>query len=186
MLTKADAYERAKKIRLIILDVDGVLTDGSIYIAEDGERVKKFYCRDGLGINIAHRENLLTAIITGRDSKQVAYRAKELKIDSLFMGCMDKRDAYKELKEKYNLTDAEVAYVGDDLIDLPVMVQAGLPIAVADAAVEVKDRAVAISSYDGGRGAVRESIEFILKSQGKWENILAGFLSPINTKDLTQ
>ena len=146
MEIKAEALERAKKIKLIIFDVDGVMTDGGIYVGAEGELYKPFNCKDGLGITLAHRSGLRTAIITGRESKQLAYRAGELHITEVMQGHRNKRGAYKELKDRQGLTDAEIAYVGDDLIDLPVMLQVGLPMAVADAVTEVQEASLVISS----------------------------------------
>ena len=130
MEQKAAALNRAKNIKLIIFDVDGVLTDGGIYIGEQGELYKPFFCRDGLGITLAQQAGIKTAIITGRTSAQLAYRAQELKITEVYQGHSDKRAAYAELKEKLRRQDAEIGYIGDDLIDLPVMLQTGLPMAV--------------------------------------------------------
>ncbi|MCR5537196.1 MAG: HAD hydrolase family protein [Succinivibrio sp.] len=172
---KQGAFERAKNIKLIIFDVDGVLTDGGIYIGESGELYKPFFCRDGLGITLAHKAGLKTAIITGRNSKQLAYRANELKISEVFQGQMDKRAAYRELKARTGLGDAEIGYIADDLIDLPIFLQVGLPMAVKDACFEVRKEAALISGYTGGHGAVRELLEFILKAQGVWENIISDF-----------
>ena len=182
----ADAMERAGKIRLVIFDVDGVLTDGGIYIGAEGELYKAFFCRDGLGIALAHKHGLGTAIITGRESPQVTRRSKELHIDAVWQGCMDKRQAYEELKEKFSLKDEEIAYIGDDLIDLPVMVQVGLAAAVADAVPEVRAHAHVVSGFPGGRGAVREILEFVLKAQGKWKGIVRGFLCPSSMEGLGQ
>lgn len=171
----AEAIRRAEKVRLIILDVDGVLTDGGLYIGAEGELFKPFYCRDGLGITIAHRAGLRTAIITGRQSRQLLYRAQELHITEVFQGNLDKRAAYRELKARLQLDDEEIAYFGDDLVDLAVMRQVGLPAAVGDAVPEVRDAAEVVSGFPGGHGAVRELIEFILKAQGKWQGILDDF-----------
>jgi len=170
-----EAKERAKRVRLIILDVDGVLTDGGIYIGPEGELFKAFHARDGLGITVARKAGLKTAIITGRTSPQVAFRAKELHFDSVYQGCLDKRAAYRELKTQYGLTDDEVAYVGDDLIDLPVMLQCGFPAAVADASAEVRAAAAYVATKNGGHGAVRDVIEYILKAQGRWQDVIASF-----------
>ena len=175
MEIKAEALRRAKKIKLVIFDVDGVMTDGGIYVGPEGELYKPFNCKDGLGITLAHRSGLRTAIITGRESKQLAYRAGELHITEVMQGHRNKRGAYKELKERQNLADEEIAYVGDDLIDLPVMLQVGLPLAVADAVAEVRDCSMVVSGKEGGHGAIRELLEFILTAPGKWEAIVASF-----------
>ena len=167
--------ERAKRVRLIIFDVDGVLTDGGIYIGPEGELFKAFHARDGLGVTLARKAGLKTAIITGRTSPQVAHRAGELHIDKVYQGCMDKRAAYRELKAEFGVTDEEAAYVGDDLIDLPVMLQCGFPAAVADASEETREAAAYVARHPGGHGAVRDTIEFILKAQGRWQDVIASF-----------
>lgn len=182
------AREQAQNIKLIIFDVDGVMTDGGIYIGENGELYKPFFCRDGLGITLAHRAGLKTAIITGRKSKQLAFRADELHITEVFQGHQDKRAAYRALKEKLKLSDEQIGYVGDDLIDLPVLLQVGLPMAVRDAVIEVRQAALLTSSFPGGHGAIRELIEFILKAQGKWDSLLQEYCRPeeMDTAGLTQ
>ena len=168
MIISNDAFDRAKKIKLIIFDVDGTLTDGGIYIGENGEIFKAFNCRDGFGITFAHKVGLKTAIITGRTSKITENRATELGISSVKQGQMDKRNAYNEIKSEFDLIDDEIAYIGDDVIDLPVFVQVGFAAAVGDADFEIKKHAHFVAEKFGGKGAVREVIEFILKSQGKW------------------
>lgn len=167
-----DAFSRAQKVKLIIFDVDGTLTDGGIYIGNSGEIFKAFNCQDGFGITAAHKFGLKTAIITGRTSTITTNRAKGLGIIAVKQGQMDKRNAYKELKAEFNLRDDEIAYVGDDIIDLPVLVQVGFRTAVGNANIEVKERAHFVAENDGGKGAVREVIEFILKSQGKWAELV--------------
>ena len=168
--------ERAKKIKCIILDVDGVLTDGGVYIAPDGsELYKPFFARDGLITSLAPKAGLMTAIITGRSSTIVGHRANALHIDLVYQGCRNKCAAYADIKEKTGLRDEEIAYVGDDIIDLPVMRMVGLPCAVGDAAPEVKEIAQIIACERGGRGAVREIYEIIIKTQGLWERILTAF-----------
>ena len=171
MKISSDAMERARKIKLIIFDVDGVLTDGKIYMGVNGEIMKAFNCRDGFGISNAQKVGLKTAIITGRSSPCTANRARELGIDSIKQGQMNKRNAYNELKAEFNLT------VADDVIDLPVFVQVGFRAAVGDADEEVKSRAHFIANKIGGNGAVREVLEFILKAQGKWAEIVSQYAS---------
>jgi 3-deoxy-D-manno-octulosonate 8-phosphate phosphatase (KDO 8-P phosphatase) len=167
---------RAKNIKLLILDVDGVLTDGHIIFGRDGELMKNFHSQDGLGIAAAHRAGLKTAIITGRESQIVHLRSSELKIVDVYQGSMNKIEALAALIAKYNLELEEIAYVGDDLIDLPVMVQVGLSCAVANAVAEVKKHAHLVTDHYGGHGAVREVVEFILKSQGKWDDIVNAYI----------
>jgi 3-deoxy-D-manno-octulosonate 8-phosphate phosphatase (KDO 8-P phosphatase) len=166
----------AKYIKLLILDVDGVLTDGHIIFGHDGELMKNFHSQDGLGIAAAHKAGLKTAIITGRESQIVHLRSSELKIMDVYQGSMNKVEAFTALLAKYSLKAEEVAYVGDDLIDLPVMVQVGLSCAVANAVEEVKKHAHLVTNHRGGQGAVREVVEFILKSQGKWDDIVNAYL----------
>ena len=161
MIISADAIERAKKIELVIFDVDGVLTDGKIYIGNDGELFKAFNCHDGFAITTAQKVGIKTAIITGRESACTANRARELKINSVKQGHMNKRGAYKELKAEFNLTDEQIAYV-----------QVGFRAAVNDATAEVKERAHFIADNIGGNGAVRDVLEFIFKAQGKWAEII--------------
>lgn len=178
MEIRTDAAKRAAKIQLVIFDVDGVLTDGGIYVGADGELYKPFNCRDGLGITLWHRAGLQTAVITGRESSMLARRAAELKITAVWQGKHDKRAAYQELKERFQLADEAIAYIGDDLIDLPVMLQVGLPVAVGDAVDEVKQQSALVTTQTGGHGAVREALEFILQVQNKWEGLVADFMQP--------
>lgn len=170
------AEEAARKIKMFIFDVDGTLTDGGIYVGEKGELFKPFNVRDGFAITEWHKAGGLSAVITGRESAMVAVRAKRLGITEVRQGNPDKRAAYRELKEKYGISDAEVAYVGDDIIDLPVMIKAGLPVAVADAAPEVRERALLVTERTGGHGAVREAVEFVLQAQGLWDKIVDRYL----------
>lgn len=167
--------ERAQRVRLLILDVDGVLTDGGIYVGPEGELFKPFNVRDGLGLTLWHRAGGRSAIITGRASRQVELRAHTLHITEVFQGKPDKRTAYGELKAKLGVSDAEVAYVGDDLIDLAIMLQAGFPAAPADAAAEAKGAACYVARSAGGHGAVRDVIEYLLKAQGKWDALVAPY-----------
>lgn len=169
------AGEKAKNVKLIILDVDGVLTEGEIFVSESREVMKSFFCRDGLAITLARKCGLKTAIITGRTSPPVVYRARELHITKLYQGTLDKREAYRDLKEIFHLKDEEICYIGDDLIDLPLLLQVGFPAVVADAVPEALDAAAFVSKYPGGRGAVREIIEFILKAKGLWQDVLDFF-----------
>ena len=158
-----DALARAKNVKMLILDVDGVLTDGSIAVGDNGELFKTFNVRDGLGITLAQKLGIKTAIITGRESKMLAYRARELKINAFYQNKKNKVPAYKELLAEYQLKDEEVAYIGDDLFDLAVMKRVGFPATVAD--------------FAGGKGAVRQIIEFILKSQEKWQAVIDSYLN---------
>lgn len=169
------AFQRASRLRLVIFDVDGVLTDGGIYIGAGGELMKRFCIKDGMGITLLRRGGIKTAIITGRRSEIVQQRADELHIDVVHQGCQDKRLAYRELKKKLDLSNEEIGYAGDDLLDLPILLQAGFPVAPRDAVFEVRAAAQLVTGEKGGYGAVREIAEFILKAQNKWEGLIAGY-----------
>ena len=172
---RADALERAARIRMIVMDVDGTMTDGRIYIGSEGEVMKEFSAKDGMGITMLHTAGLKTAIITGRTSKIVERRAAELKIDSVWQGIKDKREAWQKIKEAAGLSNKEIAYIGDDLNDLSLLMQAGLACCTADAQPEVKRVSHVISACDGGHGAVREVAELLLKAQGKWQHLVDAF-----------
>lgn len=160
--------ERARKIKMIIMDVDGTLTDGMLFLLPDGEELKAYNVRDGMGILMARLAGFKTGIITGKTSKALEKRAKRLRIVELYQGILDKSKALAEILHRHNLSSEEVAYIGDDLGDLEVMKEVGLSAAVADAHPEVTKNCHFISRHDGGRGAVREFIEFILSAQDKW------------------
>ena len=163
-------------IRLLALDVDGVLTDGSINMGNEGELFKAFNAKDGMGISLALRNGLNVAIITGRKSAIIHNRAQELGITELREGVKDKYGELKTLQEQLGLKQEQVAYMGDDLNDLPAFRASGLRLAPADAAAEVLAAADLVAEYQGGRGAVRYAIEMILKAQGKWESIIASYM----------
>ena len=187
MVMTAEALAAARQVKLVIFDVDGVLTDGGIYIGPQGELFKAFNAKDGLGVSLWHKAGGKTAIITGRTSEQLSCRAQELGISRVWQGQRDKRAAYRELKEAFGLADEEIAYIGDDLIDLPVMLQVGFTGAPADASPEVRRIASVVSGLPGGHGAVREVLEFLLKAQGKWEALLGLFaVQPADAAGLAQ
>ena len=164
----AEAKERARAVRMLIMDVDGTLTDGTLFVLPDGEEVKSYNVKDGLGILLAHLAGLKTAIITGKTSRSLEKRAQKLRIDELHQGILDKMRVLDQILARHRLKVAEVAYIGDDLGDLEVIKSVGLAAAVADAHPEVKKNSHYICREVGGRGAVREFIEFILSVQGKW------------------
>jgi 3-deoxy-D-manno-octulosonate 8-phosphate phosphatase (KDO 8-P phosphatase) len=171
---------RAKKIKLLLLDVDGVLTNGKIYmIPSGGEQieVKGFHAHDGAGFSLARFGGIRTGLITKRISETVRLRARDLKIEHVYQGAFDKLAAFHEILAKENLKPEQAAYVGDDFIDLPVMRACGLAFAVADAREDVKDEAHVITDHRGGEGAVRDAIEYILKAQGSFARCIEAFLS---------
>jgi 3-deoxy-D-manno-octulosonate 8-phosphate phosphatase (KDO 8-P phosphatase) len=163
-----EAEKRARAVRMLIMDVDGTLTDGLLFVLPDGEEIKSYNVKDGLGILLAHLAGLKTAIITGKTSKSLEKRAQKLRIDELHQGILDKKSVFDQILARHRLKAAEVAYIGDDLGDLEVIKSVGLAAAVADAHTEVKRNSHYICREVGGRGAVREFIEFILTEQGKW------------------
>ncbi len=157
---------------MIISDIDGVWTDGSFYKGTDGKEFKKFNVNDGVGVAMAKAAGYKIALISGRYSPATEYRAKELNIEDVYNGGLNKIIAYEELKIKYNLIDSEIAYVGDDLIDIPVMEKVGAPIAVANAITSVKKISTYITKTSGGYGAFRESVSWIIDQQGRTNDIL--------------
>jgi len=166
--------EIAKPIRLILSDVDGVLTDGSIVIDNAGVESKTFYVRDGLAIKLWQHSGLMFGLLTARNSQIVKLRAAELGVSIVRQGFSDKLPIAREMFSQLSVAPEEVCYIGDDLPDLPVLSVVGLPIAVADAAEEVKQIAKWTTKLCGGRGAVREVIERLMKAKGCWEHALPG------------
>jgi len=162
-------------IRLLVLDVDGVLTDGSILLDGDGRETKRFHVHDGSAIRYWKRAGKACAILTGRRSEAVERRAVELGIDRVVQGALDKLPAYEALARDLAVRDEEVCFIGDDLTDLPVLRRVGFPVAVANARPEVLRAAAYATACPGGRGAVRETVERILKAQGLWQGILEGY-----------
>lgn len=167
-----ELLERAQKIKLLILDCDGVLTDGRILMTAAGDEMKTFDVRDGHGLVMFHRAGLRSAIISGRQSAVVQRRAKELGIAHVHEMAWVKLDPYREILEAEKLGDEAICYVGDDVVDIPLLRRAGLAVAVADAVEEVKAHSHYVTTATGGRGAVREVIELILKAQGKWDELM--------------
>ncbi len=163
--------DRARKIRMFIMDVDGVLTDGRIILGSQGEEFKFFYVQDGTGIVLAHRAGLKTAIISARKSEATERRARELGVNDVYQVEDSKEEAYEKILQDYRLQDEEVAYIGDDLHDLPLLKRVGLAVSVPNGRDEVKEIAHWTTKAAGGQGAVREALEVILKSQGKWEEV---------------
>lgn len=166
--------DRAKKIKLFLMDVDGTLTDGGVCLIsppQGGEilEMKVFNAKDGAGLTLAHIMGIKTGFITGRKSPAVQQRARENHVDYVYLGQATKKAAFEECMQKAGVTEEETAYMGDDLPDLPLAQRAGLAVAVADAAVELKAACHFITNARGGKGAAREVIELILKSQGRWE-----------------
>ena len=173
--------KKAKDIRLVILDVDGVLTDGRIIYDDSGRELKCFDVKDGHGIRLLMRAGIEVGIITGRESKAVEYRAKNLGISILYQKVYDKVEVYDLIRDKKGLTDQQVCYIGDDLLDMPLMRRVGFPVTVADGSKEIKSIADYVTIKSGGNGAVREVCELILKAQDKWVDHTGKQLKSIST-----
>ncbi len=164
--------DRAKRVKLLIMDVDGVMTDGRIVLDGEGNEWKFFNVKDGHGIVMLHRIGVETAIITGRTSKVVERRARELGIKHVFQGAHNKLEVYEKLKLSLGLSDEEIAYIGDDVVDMPIMKRVGFAVAVQDAHPEVKRIAHYVTEKEGGRGAVREVVELIIRAKGLWDKVM--------------
>ena len=170
-------FKRAKQIKLVIFDVDGVLTDGSLYLSDEGHEFKAFNSLDGHGMKMLKRTGIELAIITGRTSKLVPHRAKNLGIEHLYQGVENKIEAYQHLIETLQLAPESVAYMGDDVVDLPVMRRCGLALCVPDAPQLVKQHAHYVTKLSGGHGAVREICELMMQAQGTYDAQMAQYLA---------
>ncbi len=195
---------RAKKIKLLLLDVDGVMTDGTLWFlpapagakrnmrdaqrakadaggyaisSDDFVETKGFHAHDGTAMSLARLGGLKVGLITKRISETVALRARDLRLDYVYQGCADKLAALREVLERERLRPEQACYIGDDIIDLPVMRRCGLAVAVANAREEVKDEAHMVTDHAGGAGAVRDAVEYILRAQGKWDQVVEAYLS---------
>lgn len=192
MPKKLSPRARARKIKLLLFDVDGVLTDGKLFFLPDREKgprntsdlsaqgsveFKGFHAHDGVAISLARLGGLRTGLITRRFSETVALRARDLKLEFVLQGIRDKGTALKATAKEAGLTLDEAAFVGDDVIDLPAMRPAGLAIAVKNARIEVKKEAHYITPNVGGEGALRDAVDFILKAQGKWKNVVDTYIA---------
>jgi 3-deoxy-D-manno-octulosonate 8-phosphate phosphatase (KDO 8-P phosphatase) len=164
-----------KNIKLIVFDVDGVLTDGGIYIDDRGVETKRFHVRDGFAIRAAQSLGLKIGVLTGRSTPAVTLRMAELGIDLIIQGALDKATGLETICQRAGVLPEEAAYVGDDLIDLPAMLRCGYPIAVADAVEDVRAEASFVTPSRGGHAAGRDAIEHILRAKGLWEQVLERF-----------
>ena len=168
--------EKIKRVKLLILDVDGVLTDGSIAYTDEGMEIKSFNVKDGHGIKLLMRSGVRVALVTARESDAVAARAKDLGIEDLYQGEKEKLSAFERILIKRGISAQETAYVGDDLIDLPVLRRAGFSVAVSDAVKEVREGVDYVTGLPGGRGAVREITDLICRVQGTWKEVAGRYL----------
>jgi 3-deoxy-D-manno-octulosonate 8-phosphate phosphatase (KDO 8-P phosphatase) len=193
-MPKLSAQARAKKIKLLLFDVDGVLTDGKLFFLPDSAdsqqnvmqqkaqstssviEFKGFHAHDGTSISLARLGGIKTGLITKRVSETVALRARDLKLEYVYQGVQDKRTCFNEIVQKAGLKPEEAAFVGDDVVDLPAMRAGGLAIAVKNARAEVKREAHYVTAHAGGEGALRDAVEFILKAQSKWKGALKDYI----------
>ena len=172
----AEVLERASRIRLVLLDVDGVLTDGRILLSSDGVEGRSFHARDGHGIRMGQRGGLLFGILSGRESRVVKDRAEELYINEVHQGVFDKGIRYEEIAERLQLKDDAVCYVGDDVVDVPILRRVGLAVAPCDATPEAIEAAHFVTHRRGGEGAVREVVDLLLRASGKWKSVTERYL----------
>lgn len=173
---KKEFKEKLKKVKVVLLDVDGVLTDGGIYYTNRGDEIKKFNVKDGSGIKMAIRAGFKFAIITGRVSNIVLKRATELGINNIYQGVKQKHTLIDDIKKEFKVTEEEVAFIADDIIDLELFKKVGVRIAVADAHKMIKRYAHIITNASGGNGAVREFIDMLLDVNGLWEKAIEQYL----------
>lgn len=167
---------RASRIKLLLMDCDGVLTDGRLWLIEEGDDQKSFNAKDGLGLSLLHRAGLKSGIISGRNSRAVTRRAQDLGIEFVRQGDPDKIAAFEQTLQQAGVDENEVAFIGDDLNDIPIMQRVELAVAVADAVGETLSAAHYVTHAKGGQGAVREVVELILKSQGRWSDLIEDYL----------
>jgi len=175
VLEEHEIRQRAAGLHLLLFDVDGVMTDGGIILIGQAEEAKRFDSQDGMGVTLARAAGIKVGILTGRQSASVSRRAEELEIDEVCQGYFYKEDALKTLLEKHGLAPSQIAYIGDDVLDLPVMNRVGLPIAVCNACPEVKAHSIYITQVPGGHGAIREVIDWLLELRGQKEAVYSQF-----------
>jgi 3-deoxy-D-manno-octulosonate 8-phosphate phosphatase (KDO 8-P phosphatase) len=201
-MPKLSAAARARKIKLLLFDVDGVLTDGKLFFVPQGSQqapnrasadktdttaqgqieVKGFHAHDGVASSLARIAGLKTGLITRRSSETVALRARDLKLEHIHQGIQDKRKCFEEIVKQEGLKLEEAGFIGDDVIDLPAMRAGGLAIAVKNARAEVKREAHYVTAHAGGEGALRDAVEFILKAQGKWKKVVEAYIGESSGK----
>lgn len=176
MSQRSSIERRAAHIKLLLMDCDGVLTDGRLWLLDNGDEQKGFNVQDGLGLELWHRAGLKSGIISGRTSSVVERRARDLKIEFVRQGAEDKLEDFQSVLAEAGVAESEVAYIGDDLNDIPLMLRAELAVAVANAAEETRAVAHLVTEAAGGFGAVREVIEIVLKAQGRWADVTEKYL----------
>jgi 3-deoxy-D-manno-octulosonate 8-phosphate phosphatase (KDO 8-P phosphatase) len=170
-----EILERLKRIKALIVDIDGVMTDGRIIYSIYGDELKFFDVQDGFGLSLLNKAGIKTIIVTAKKSRIVKMRARDMKVTRVYQGFMDKLKPYNDILKRYRLKPEEICFIGDDLIDIPVLKRVGFAVAVPNAVEEVKKSAHFVTSKYGGRGAVREICDMILKAQGKWEQVTSKY-----------
>lgn len=168
--------KKAKKIKLLVMDVDGVLTDGRIIYANSGDELKFFDVMDGMGLSLFARAGLKTAILTAKKSRIALKRSKDMHIDKTYQNAFKKGDVFEKILLDFKVSREETCFIGDDLVDVPVLKKAGFAVVVPDACPEAKNIAHYVAKKRGGRGAVREVVEIILKAQGKWNELMKQYV----------
>jgi len=172
--------DKAKKIRLLICDVDGVLTSGALFYGPTGSEIKDFNVHDGLGMKLLQKSGVHVAIITAKKSDAVTLRMQDLGIEHVYQAQSDKWLAYTDLKQKLGVNDMDIAYIGDDLPDLPLLARVGLPVSVPNAPKVIHEHVAFVTETPGGKGAVRELCEFIMKAQGTWHSSVNDYLQRLS------
>jgi 3-deoxy-D-manno-octulosonate 8-phosphate phosphatase (KDO 8-P phosphatase) len=171
-----DLMERARRVKMILMDADGVLTDGKIVFLSGGNEIKMFDSKDGVGIKLAQRAGLRTGVISGRESEALLRRCEELGMDEIHQRVFEKLPAYEEILSRLSLTDEECCFIGDDLVDAPVLKRVGLPVGVADGHPALEPLLAYVTDRVGGSGAVREIIDLVIRAQGKWDEVVGRYL----------
>jgi len=173
-----EVLKAVKRLKMLLMDVDGVMTDGKIIFDNQGREIKIFHVRDGYGIKLLIEKGINVGIISARESNALIKRVKELGIDinNVYQRCYDKFKAYEDIKNKYRLNDKEIGYIGDDVVDIPILRKVGFSVVVADSVKEAQEIAMMITKNKGGKGAVREVAEFILRVKGLWQEIIDAYM----------
>jgi 3-deoxy-D-manno-octulosonate 8-phosphate phosphatase (KDO 8-P phosphatase) len=173
---RRDVTDRARRIRLLVMDVDGVLTDGRMILSDRGDELKMFHTHDGIGLALAHRAGLRTAMVTGETSPIAKARGEKLGVGTVVLGARRKGEVVETLLAEHGVSADALAYIGDDLLDLPALQRAGLAVAPADAVADVRAAAHLVTKAAGGHGVVRECVELLLRAQGRWETVYRAFV----------
>ncbi|HEX2253519.1 MAG TPA: hypothetical protein VHQ65_09650 [Thermoanaerobaculia bacterium] len=177
MIADDELVRRARHLEWLLLDVDGVFTDGSLLYSEKGEELKSFHVRDGLGVKLAQRAGLKVGVLSGRTSRALARRARDLALDATILERSEKAPAFERFCAEHGTSPDRVAFAGDDLLDLPVLARCGLSFAPADAVAEVRERVDRVLTARGGAGAVRELVELVLRARGDWQRVAGPYLA---------